>query len=50
MTAYFPVDSDRRLTTNVTLRITLPGSQQVDAKAIKSVLKTSSPENIVVRD
>jgi hypothetical protein len=50
VTACSPVDSDRRLTTNVALRITLPGNQQDNAEAIDAVPKASSPEDIVVRD
>ena len=49
MTACFPIDSDGWLTTNVPIGINVPGNQHGHAKAIDSVLKTGSPEDIVVR-
>src|SRR5580704_13162629 len=50
VTACSPISSDRRLTTDITLRISLTGNQQINGGAIETVLKTSSPEDIVVRD
>src|SRR5579862_1655209 len=45
-----PVNSDRRLATDVTPRITWPGNQQIHGRPIEAVLKTGPPEDIVVRD
>ena len=50
MTARGPVHSNRRLTPNEAPRITLPGNQQANDKAIDSVLKIGSPEDIIVCD
>ena len=50
MAACSPVSSERRLTANVTLRIALPGNQQIHTRPIDAVLETGSPEEVGVGD
>ena len=48
MAARFPIDSNRGLTADVTFKVALPGNQHANTKTVNPVLKTGTPEDVVV--